>query len=117
MNSTSISDAASTRYKAAYSTLGVVRGFGTFFKFLGFLAIGVAVLFAFAGTATMGPWGIVIGAAVCLFALLPLILGILIEAVAEQAVASLDIAVHSSPFMTDEQKADAMRLSSNLQQP
>lgn len=118
-----ISDRVETRYKDAYRVVGFVCGIGTVIKVLAALSglfIVIAGLIA-GSSANTGPYGrydtgassiaglggLVMGATV--FAI-GFILGVIVSAHGQTLRASLDSAVHSSPFLDLAAKARAMGL-------
>lgn len=115
------------RYKDAYAVANIANGFGKLTKTLGIIVAGLIILagLIFAAYAagsssnsfgidtSPGPgaglmmffvfsfWGVFWGAIVYL-------LGVVLSALGQNLMASLDTAVYNSPFLTDEQKAWAM---------
>ena len=106
---------ALTRYRDAYLVARVTTGFGSIIKGIG-IVIAVVI---FGGAATVADQlyssaktqymltgfvtAVIVGAVFYLF-------GILVSAQGQILKASLDSAVHSSPFMNDNQKAEVMSL-------
>jgi len=108
------------RYQDAYTIAKTANGFGSFTKTTGLISagiIGVIGLLMMLFTATWAGAGA--GFAIFLFMLtigaivgaIFYILGILLSALGQNLMATLDTAVNGSPFMTQEQKAEAMNLT------
>ena len=107
------SERASNRYRDGYLVARVTDGIGTVVKFVG---IALGIITAFAGYAlgsqggsnvmfTIG--GVLLGAVIGI----PLyVLGVLVSAHAQVLKATIDNAVHTSPFLTDRKRASAMSL-------
>ena len=106
------------RYTDAYTVARATVGIGGLIKVIGAL---IAALFTFGGfflasgnsNGNMLPSGAIIGGGVILGILggVPVfIFGILVSASGQQTKACLDSAVHTSPFLTDKEKASAMSL-------
>jgi hypothetical protein len=96
------------RYRNAYR---VAKGLDS----IGNLAMGVAALVFVGGVAfaVFGPdspfrWGVVVAAAIFMFMLY--VIGTLVSALGQGVEAQLDTAVHTSPFLSEGQKAIAMGL-------
>lgn len=102
------------RYMSGYRTAGAVNMFGGFFKFasitIGALIVIVGLISLQEGIrlGTLEIW-ILVGAGVV--AGIVFALGLLIQSGAQLQIAALDSAVHSSPFLSDKQKAIIMGLS------
>jgi hypothetical protein len=108
------------RYQDAYTVAKTANAFGTFTKTIGLISagiIGVIGLIMMLLTATS--LGAGAGFVMLLFTLtlgaivgaIFYILGIALSALGQNLMAALDTAVNSSPFMTLEQKAQAMNFT------
>jgi hypothetical protein len=104
---------AATRYRDAYLVANMTDGFGKVVQGIGILIGALVVLASFVfGLNVEYPLavcfvGVIAGAMIAI----PLyVLGILVTANAQMLKASLDSAVHSSPFLSDAQKAQVMAL-------
>ncbi len=108
------------RYQDAYTVAKTANAFGSFTKTIGIIGagiIGVIGLLMMLFTATY--WGAGAGFVMFLFTLtfaaivgaIFYIMGIMLSASGQNLMAALDTAVNSSPFMTLEQKAQAMNLT------
>ena len=105
---------AMSRYMDAYRVANVVIKFGETIKMVGmvfgFLAIAASIVLLLDQKTGQGIaiLGIVVGVIV---GLMIYILGTLIAAQGQTLLASLDVAVCSSPFLSDEQRAKVMSLA------
>jgi hypothetical protein len=106
---------AMNRYMDAYRVANVVTKFGETIKaigaILGTLVVVISVVVALQRDdmhRSMGILGVVIGG---IAGLLIYILGTLIAAQGQILLASLDVAVCTSPFLSDEQRAKVMSLA------
>jgi uncharacterized membrane protein required for colicin V production len=103
------------RYRDAYRVARVTNGFGVAIKVLGLIGAGLLVLLG-AAVASDGPRNPlsllgVLGIAFGLFAgALFFIIGVMVSAQGQILKASLDGAVNSSPFLTNEHRARIMSL-------
>jgi len=106
------------RYKDAYRVAGVIVGLGKILKVIGIiLAVlcllggvgGFAMMPSVEGASTVKIIMLVYGIMGALFTWLVFWLwGVVISAVGQLLRATLDGAVHSSPFLSDDQRAEAM---------
>jgi hypothetical protein len=116
MNTTpEVTNHASKRYADAYLVARAITKTGEAIKIIGVVLTVIIIIVGFVldiSRNTQGPWlmsgggfvlGFIIGIPVC-------ILGILISAQGQLLKATLDNAVHSSPFLDDNQKAKTMSL-------
>ena len=109
------------RYQDSYIIAKTANTFGNLAKIVGFVVAGViafiGLLLTFITVASFRDSGV--GFVVFLIALtlgavigsIFYVLGILLSALGQNLMATLDAAVHGSPFMSDEQKAQAMNLT------
>ncbi len=102
------------RYKDAYLVARATTGIGGTIKTLGFVFGGIVALVGFLlGSQGYHPnpilqyGGLILGA---LIAIPLFVLGVLVAAQGETLKASLDEAVHTSPFLTNDQRAAVMSL-------
>lgn len=108
------------RYQDAYTVAKTANAFGSFTKTIGLVSAGIIcfiglIMMLFTATS----WGAGAGFVMFLFALtfgvivgaIFYILGIVLSALGQNLMATLDTAVNGSPFMTEEQKAQAMNLT------
>lgn len=110
-------DAASrsviSRYRNAYLVARATTAIGATIKFIG-ICLGVLIVLAaviFAGQADRAGQGVVVGLFVGAVVAIPLyVLGVLLSAHGEVLKATLDAAVHSSPFLKKEEMASVMSL-------
>lgn len=105
-----------TRYRDAYLVARVTDGFGRLIKTIGIVAsillilVGIVLLSnGRGGDATTAMGGAIIAFGIFVGVLLYL-LGVLVSAQGQILKATLDSAVNSSPFLTDEHKATVMSL-------
>lgn len=108
------------RYQDSYLVAKTANTFGNLAKIVGFAVAGViafiGLLLTFITVASFRDSGV--GFVVFLIALtlgaviggIFYVFGILLSALGQNLMATLDAAVHGSPFMSDEQKAQAMNL-------
>jgi hypothetical protein len=104
---------AAKRYKDAYLVARAVAAIGESMKYIGVVLglIVVVVGFYIGNQLERGLMYSVGGAVAGILVAIPLyLLGILVSAQGQVLKASLDVAVHTSPFLDTEQKAKAMRL-------
>ena len=109
---TGVSQSAATRYKDAYTVASAVDGIGSVIKICGII-FGLLFLVAGVGLGSDSHNDILLygGIAFAIIAGVPIyVLGVLVSASGQQTKASLDSAVHTSPFLTDPQKASVMSL-------
>lgn len=108
------------RYQDSYTVARTANAFGSLTKTIGLVSagiIGVIGLMMMLFTATY--WGAGAGFVMFLFTLtfgaivgaIFYILGIVLSALGQNLMATLDTAVNGSPFMSQEQKAQAMNLT------
>ncbi len=108
------------RYQDSYTVARTANAFGSLTKTIGLVSagiIGVIGLLMMLFTATY--WGAGAGFVMFLFTLtfaaivgaIFYIFGIALSALGQNLMATLDTAVNGSPFMTQEQKAQAMNLT------
>ena len=108
--------AVAKRYLDAYRIARVTVGFGSTIKTVGATLAVLLVLAAFliVGLGRFGQVGFVILIMVAIIAgivwLIFYVLGVLVSAQGQILLASLDGAVHSSPFLFDDEKAQIMKL-------
>ena len=109
------------RYQDAYTVAKTANAFGNFTKILGIISAGIIgliglIMMLFTATSfdsagagfVMFLFTVTLGAIVgAIF----YILGIVLSALGQNLMATLDTAVNGSPFMTQEQKAQAMNLT------
>jgi ABC-type polysaccharide/polyol phosphate export permease len=103
------------RYKDAYLVARVTDGFGSFIKGIGLIAAGLFILIGlltivsgrdssvFAAGIVIAIFGVFVG-------ILFYLLGVLVSAQGQILKASLDGAVNSSPFLSNDHKANIMSL-------
>ena len=96
-----------------YDLVGrAIDGIGGFVKGAG-LVLGVLVAFGTAAAASrmLRPAGVGVALLIGVIVACPLyVLGVLVSASGQMLKASLDAAVHTSPFLTNEQRMDVMSL-------
>jgi hypothetical protein len=102
-------DAAITRYEDGYLVARTIEGIGSVIKGVGIvLGIIIAIVGLIVGTQTnllFGIVGFIFGIAVAI----PLfVVGVIVSALAQVIKATLDAAVHTSPFLDNQAKAAAM---------
>lgn len=109
------------RYQDSYTIARTANTFGNLTKIAGFVGAGIigfiGLLLTFITVASFRDSGV--GFVVFLIALtlgavigaIFYILGIVLSALGQNLMATLDSAVHGSPFMTNEQKAQAMNIA------
>lgn len=109
------------RYQDSYLVAKTANTFGNLAKIAGFTVAGIiafiGLLLTFITVASFRDSGV--GFVVFLIALtlgavigsIFYVFGILLSALGQNLMATLDTAVHGSPFMSDEQKAQAMNLA------
>lgn len=106
--------AAAKRYKDAYFVANSINGIGTLVKILGIIA-GIILFLLQAATASYlfrNEAAIVMSFITSFISgLVIYVVGVLVSAQGQMLKASLDSAVHSSPFLSDEHKAQVMSLS------
>lgn len=105
-----------TRYRDAYTVARVTSGFGTLVKVFGVLLGAIPFVAGFivsgqfqrqpAMQTTIAVTGVIFG---LFIAFVLYILGVLVAAHGQILMATLDEAVHTSPFLSDEQKADVIQ--------
>lgn len=97
----------SRRYKDAYRAANVISGFGTFIKWVGF---GLVAAIAAAITSQDPRFWVVGFFLALLVGALFFLLGVVVSALGQILMPSLDTAVNTSPLMGDEDKARVMSL-------
>lgn len=98
------------RYRDAYRVARSVVGIGSVIKGVGGF-VGIAgIVVAWALAEQSGALAASLAFLAILFAVVIFVLGTLVAAQGQILKASLDGAVHSSPFLTDEQRAEVMHL-------
>lgn len=101
------------RYRDAYQVANVTSGIGTLIKLVGFLG-GLLLIAAPFASASFGFMNVdpPIFVAACILGVVVILVffffGILVSAQGQILRASLDNAVHGSPFLTDEQRFQIM---------
>ena len=107
-----VSKSASARYRDAYTVARAVNGVGGLIKVFGIIiGCGFAVVGFGLGATSHNDIFIYGGVAFGVVGGIPIfVLGILVSAAGQQTKACLDAAVHTSPFLTDAQKASVMSL-------
>jgi len=112
--STDTANRATKRYKDAYLVARAVAAIGESVKYLG-VVLGLVIIvvgYYFGAQMGRGLMYSVGGAVAGILVAIPLYLvGILVSAQGQVLKASLDGAVHTSPFLDTEQKAKAMSLN------
>ena len=107
-----VADRALRRYRDAYLAARVTDGIGSIIKTVGFLGGAlisiIGVVIGINSQNTLVVVGSIVAAAV--FALPLWALGVLVSAQGQALKATLDAAVHTSPFLDDSQRAKAMSL-------
>lgn len=110
-----LSEKAMLRYQDAYRTANFINGVGRVIKIIGFV-VGACIFLIGLLAGSEGPFGrsdfAVIAALICaaITCLVFFVAGVMVSAQGQHLKASLDCAVHSSPFMDDSAKARAMSL-------
>jgi hypothetical protein len=105
-----------SRYKDAYVVSSVTEGFGRLIKALGVLIAGVLVLVGFLliGQGGLGEATFALGVVILIFGIVTglsfYMWGVLVSANAQVLKASLDSAVNTSPFLSNEHRAEIMSL-------
>lgn len=109
------------RYQDSYTVARTANAFGSLTKTIGLVSAGIIGLIGLimtliiaASFSSSGIGFIVFLVAVVLGAIVGAIFyifGIVLSALGQNLMATLDTAVHGSPFMTQEQKAQAMNLT------
>lgn len=106
--------AAARRYKDAYFVANSITGIGTLVKVLGVIAGVILFLLQAVTTSYLfrNEAAIVMSFITSFIAgLIIYVVGVLVSAQGQMLKASLDSAVHSSPFLDDEQRARVMSLT------
>lgn len=103
--------AAHGRYLDAYRVANTVNAFGQGIK-IGGCILGFLIFFLVADAMNLASAGFVLGVIV---AAVFFVIGILVAALAQVLRATIDTAVHSSPFLTDALRASAMSLKPGRQ--
>jgi hypothetical protein len=104
------------RYRDGYLVVVVTDAFGKLIKTIGFVVAGVLILVALflVSQGRLGDATFALGIITLVLAVISgvsfYMLGVLVSANAQVLMASLDSAVHSSPFLTNEQRAKIMSL-------
>ena len=93
------------RYRDGFRAAAIIDGFGGVVKIIGFIVGTVCLLGGSVAGKSGFMIGIFIGATVCA---LFFVLGVFISAQGQLLKATLDAAVHTSPFLDDEEKAAAL---------
>jgi len=101
------------RYTDAYRVAGIIAGFGTVVKMLGIAAAVVMILAGIWIAISTNVLGSLIASVLLalLTWLLVWALGVVVSAQGELLKANIDAAVHTSPFLVDEQRAEIMSLT------
>jgi len=101
---------ARVRYSDAYTVAGAVVGFGGMVKAVGVIVGIIGILGGILAASSSGLF-LVGGVALGVVGGIPIyVLGVLVSALGQQTKACLDSAVHSSPFLSDSEKASVMSL-------
>ncbi len=103
-------NALSVRYRDGYRKGMFIAGFGQFVKIAGAVLgviIAVAGLYAYQTSAIGGSLAVMFACVIAggILALTFFVLGVIISAEGQLLLAALDTAVNSSPFLTDDQRA------------
>jgi hypothetical protein len=106
-----------SRYRDGYRVARTAVGLGTFVKVLGVL-LGLLIgfgAFALVDSLGQGPRGGIVGLLLGLFLgggafALFFVLGVILSSLGQLKKAALDAAVNSSPFLTNEERAEVMSL-------
>ena len=104
---------AALRYHDAYLVARATDGIGGGVKIVGFILGAAIAFFGFAQGSANGGNNFLIVGGIILAAVITVpfyVLGVLVSANAQALKASLDAAVHTSPFLTDADKASVMSL-------
>lgn len=103
---------AINRYFDAYLTARAINGVGALIKMLGIVLAVLIALGVFAISGDARDIRLILGGLILAAALgVPIyVLGILVAAQGQILKATLDTAVHSSPFLTDDQRASIMSI-------
>ena len=115
-----VAERAAERYRNAYTVARATDGIGSVIKFIGIaLGIIVALVGFIIGSGNRGSGIFVIGGLLLAAVIgIPLyVLGVLVSAHGQVLKANLDEAVHTSPFLTDQQRASVMSLDNNPSVP
>jgi hypothetical protein len=110
---TAVAQNAAARYRDAYLVARSVNGIGAFIKVLG-LIVAAGCIVAGVGLGAEGRNDLLLygGIALGLVAGIPIfVLGVLVSAAGQQTKACMDSAVHTSPFLSDAEKASVMSLN------
>jgi len=98
------------RYCDAYALARVTVRFGSTIKFLGFLAAGILLLVAISAAGLSGALGVggivlagLVGGIFYCF-------GVAVSALGQILLSTIDVAVNSSPFLENDQRAEIMSL-------
>ena len=105
--------AVTRRYRDAYRVASVLIGLGTTIKVVGGIVAVLIVLAALqAGSGPFGSGGAVLGGLVIAAVVggFFFVCGVIVAAQGQVLLASLDVAVSSSPFLTNSERADVMGL-------
>lgn len=100
------------RYSNAYAVSGAHSAIGATIKAMGVLtAVLIAIVGVFGGSKAGGPVFVASALVAAVVAGVPIyVLGVLVSAQGEILKATLDVAVHTSPFLSNEHKRAALSL-------
>ena len=101
-----------TRYRDAYRVGAAVVGIGNAVKIVGAILAGLIVLVSL--SAADGPFGLVGVVVAAIGGGLFWVCGVIVAAQGQILQATLDNAVANSPFLSDHERADAMRLPQRI---
>jgi len=104
-------DAVTSRYKDAYLTAGAISGIGGVIKALGIVFGLILILIGLIAGSELGIV-MVLGSLISgvLGGTILYVIGVLVSAQGQILKAALDTAVHTSPFLNDDQRLATMRL-------
>ena len=116
-----LADKAVRRYTDGYRVANFIKGVGTFIKVCGFIVGGLIFLVGLNNADTFGRRTSDTAVLAALFTagitcIAFFVAGVMVSAQGQQLMASLDSAVHSSPFLDNDAKAKAMSLLSSPSQ-
>ena len=101
----------SSRYRDAYLTAGAISGIGGVIKALGIIFGIILILIGFIAGNELGAIGVLSGLiSGVLGGTILYVIGVIVSAQGQILMATLDSAVHTSPFLNDDQRLSAMRL-------
>jgi len=102
---------ATSRYKDAYLTAGAISGIGGVIKALGIVFGAILILIGLIASSQLGIIAVLSSSiSGVLGGTILYVIGVLVSAQGQILKATLDTAVHTSPFLNDEQRLAAMRL-------